>query len=156
MLLKTTQVLTLEHALDKEREYNTKRNNTTRYSTVQYNTLQQKALHYNTTQVLTLDTRSMKSVVALSAAHEQRVSGIDYNPNKPNTLLTSGAMALLYLCLKIIDRGVSIDRAGDSEERTPTAPTSPTCYLLPQPAHRALAGCVVKRSVAPPRDRGGS
>ncbi|EOD35378.1 hypothetical protein EMIHUDRAFT_415073 [Emiliania huxleyi CCMP1516] len=40
--------------------------------------------------LLTLDTRSMKSAVAVADAHEQPVRGLDYNPNKPNTLLSSG------------------------------------------------------------------
>lgn len=40
--------------------------------------------------LFTLDTRSMKAAVGVKGAHEGRVHGLDYNPNKPNTILSSG------------------------------------------------------------------
>jgi hypothetical protein len=40
--------------------------------------------------LFTLDTRSMKVAVGVKSAHEGRVRGLDFNPNKPNTLLSSG------------------------------------------------------------------
>merc|ERR1712087_704698 len=40
--------------------------------------------------LMTLDTRTMKTAQSVSNAHEQRVRGMDFNPNKPNVLLSSG------------------------------------------------------------------
>lgn len=42
------------------------------------------------TDLFTLDTRNMKMAVAVKGAHEQKIRGIDYNPNKPNTVLSHG------------------------------------------------------------------
>lgn len=40
--------------------------------------------------LLTLDCRSMRLATAVEGAHAQRLRGLDFNPNKPNLLLTSG------------------------------------------------------------------
>jgi len=40
--------------------------------------------------LMMLDTRTLKTAQWVNDAHEQRVRGMDFNPNKPNVLLSSG------------------------------------------------------------------
>ena len=99
--------------------------------------------------LVTLDMRTMKQAHAVPAAHQQALTSIDYNPNKPHVLLTcADDYAIRYWDLRKPAAPLLTQKAHSHSVRRVASP--PPFPRLPPPSSLLPPACRARPSAACP------